>query len=131
MSMVLSDRADSSPGGTTRSSGNGVGLSNPQLAQGRRSMLDLVNQLHSTGSVLKFVCPCFYPTDHSCSSSNAVCNSTLIFPKLPSLVHRVLESLCSLNPYPESLCPVQLGPVHGTQSSFLYQFLSYITSTNF
>ena len=56
---------DSSPdldlGG--RSSGNGVGLSNPQLAQGRRTMLDLVNRLHSTGSV--FVCPWFYPTDLS------------------------------------------------------------------
>lgn len=27
----------------------GVGLSNPQLSQGRRRMLDLVNRLHSTG----------------------------------------------------------------------------------
>ena len=36
------------------SSGNGVGLSNPQLAQGRRTMLDLVNRLHSTGSVFSF-----------------------------------------------------------------------------
>ena len=45
---VLSDRSNSSSSGP---SGNGVGLSNPQLAQGRRSMLDLVNRLHSTGSV--------------------------------------------------------------------------------
>ena len=29
----------------------GVGLSNPQLSQGRRRMLDLVNRLHSTGLV--------------------------------------------------------------------------------
>jgi len=29
----------------------GVGLSNPQLSQGRRMMLDLVNRLHSTGSL--------------------------------------------------------------------------------
>ena len=29
----------------------GVGLSNPQLSQGRRRMLDLVNKLHSTGCV--------------------------------------------------------------------------------
>ena len=56
-------------GGRSRSSGNGVGLSNPQLAQGRRAMLDLVNRLHSTGSV--FICPRFYPTDSSCSSFNA------------------------------------------------------------
>jgi len=27
----------------------GVGLANPQLSQGRRRMLDLVNKLHSTG----------------------------------------------------------------------------------
>jgi hypothetical protein len=27
----------------------GVGLSNPQLSQGRRRMLDLINRLHSTG----------------------------------------------------------------------------------
>lgn len=27
----------------------GVGLSDPQVAQGRRRMLDLVNRLHSTG----------------------------------------------------------------------------------
>jgi hypothetical protein len=33
----------------------GVGLSNPQLSQGRRRMLDLVNRLHSTGSVSSFV----------------------------------------------------------------------------
>jgi Dynamin family len=39
------------------SSSNGVGLSNPQLAQGRRTMLDLVNRLHSTGSVI--VCKLF------------------------------------------------------------------------
>jgi len=32
----------------------GVGLSNPQLSQGRRRMLDLVNRLHSTGSVLYY-----------------------------------------------------------------------------
>ena len=38
---------------------SGVGLSNPQLAQGRRTMLDLVNRLHSTGSV--FVENYFYP----------------------------------------------------------------------
>lgn len=31
------------------SAGPGVGLSNPQLSQGRRRMLDLVNRLHSTG----------------------------------------------------------------------------------
>ncbi|KAF8991466.1 P-loop containing nucleoside triphosphate hydrolase protein [Cyathus striatus] len=30
-------------------SSDGVGLSNPQLSQGRRRMLDLVNKLHSTG----------------------------------------------------------------------------------
>ncbi|KIY53536.1 hypothetical protein FISHEDRAFT_33028 [Fistulina hepatica ATCC 64428] len=29
--------------------GQGVGLSNPQLSQSRRSMLDLINRLHSTG----------------------------------------------------------------------------------
>ena len=47
------DSTNSSPGlgGDGRSGGNGVGLSNPQLAQGRRTMLDLVNRLHSTGSV--------------------------------------------------------------------------------
>lgn len=58
MSLAQSDNdsTDSSPdlglanGG--RSSGNGVGLSNPQLAHGRRTMLDLVNRLHSTGSVI-------------------------------------------------------------------------------
>ena len=31
---------------------DGVGLSNPRLSQSRRRMLDLVNKLHSTGSVL-------------------------------------------------------------------------------
>ena len=47
------DTTNSSPGldGGGRSGENGVGLSNPQLAQGRRTMLDLVNRLHSTGSV--------------------------------------------------------------------------------
>ena len=49
------DSTNSSPGlgggGRSGASGNGVGLSNPQLAQGRRTMLDLVNRLHSTGSV--------------------------------------------------------------------------------
>ena len=29
-----------------------VGLSDPQLSQGRRRMLDLVNRLHSTGSII-------------------------------------------------------------------------------
>ena len=32
--------------------GVGVGLSNPKLSHGRRKMLDLVNKLHSTGSVI-------------------------------------------------------------------------------
>ena len=128
MSTVLLDHANSSPGGT---SGNGVGLSNPQLAQGRRSMLDLVNRLHSTGSV--YICPCFYPTDLSCSSSNPVCKSTSIYPRLLSSVHRVLESLPSLNPYPESLCLAQLGPVHGNMHSsfFCINPLTSLTSTNF
>ena len=117
MSQLESDysSSDSSPdlglGRRSSGNGNGVGLSNPQLAHGRRTMLDLVNRLHSTGSV--FVCPCLDPTDSS-SSFNAVCKSTLIFLKLLSLVHRVLESRRSLNLYPESLCLVQLGPVHGT-----------------
>ena len=31
-----------------------VGLSDPQLSQGRRRMLDLVNRLHSTGSIISF-----------------------------------------------------------------------------
>jgi hypothetical protein len=35
----------------------GVGLSNPQLSQGRRMMLDLVNRLHSTGSLSSFILP--------------------------------------------------------------------------
>ena len=30
----------------------GIGLSNPKLNNGRRKMLDLVNKLHSTGSVI-------------------------------------------------------------------------------
>ena len=29
-----------------------VGLSDPHLSQGRRRMLDLVNRLHSTGSII-------------------------------------------------------------------------------
>ena len=45
----------SSSGSLSQSSDNGVGLSNPQLAQGRRTMLDLVNRLHSTGSVYLIV----------------------------------------------------------------------------
>ena len=45
----------SSSGSLSQSSDDGVGLSNPQLAQGRRTMLDLVNRLHSTGSVYLIV----------------------------------------------------------------------------
>ena len=30
----------------------GIGLSDPELSQDRRVMLDLVNRLHSTGSVI-------------------------------------------------------------------------------
>ena len=37
-----------------------VGLSNPQLSQGRRRMLDLVNRLHSTGLVGCFFIACFF-----------------------------------------------------------------------
>ena len=33
--------------------GNGVGLSDPQLSHGRRTMLDLVNRLHSTGYAIR------------------------------------------------------------------------------
>lgn len=35
----------------TRASAVGVSLSNPQMSQSRRKMLDLVNRLHSTGYV--------------------------------------------------------------------------------
>ena len=34
----------------------GVGLSDPQVAQGRRRMLDLVNRLHSTGWAVLLFC---------------------------------------------------------------------------
>jgi hypothetical protein len=37
---------------TSTEEGPGVGLSNPQLSQGRRRMLDLVNRLHTTGYVV-------------------------------------------------------------------------------
>lgn len=43
---------DAGVGGQS-TNGNGVGLSNPQLAHGRRTMLDLVNRLHSTGSIIR------------------------------------------------------------------------------
>ena len=36
----------------------GVGLSNPQLSQGRRKMLDLVNKLQSTGYALNSLSVC-------------------------------------------------------------------------
>ncbi|KAF8805211.1 hypothetical protein BYT27DRAFT_7258317 [Phlegmacium glaucopus] len=50
----MSDHTSTSPDlnvavGGQSTNGNGVGLSNPQLAYGRRTMLDLVNRLHSTG----------------------------------------------------------------------------------
>ena len=118
------DSTKSSPDLGGWSKGNGVGLSNPQLAQGRRTVLDLVNRLHSTGFV--FVCPYFILTDFSCSPCNAVCKS-IDLPKLLSWVHR---SLRLLKLYPESLCLVQLGPVHGMQSLVLHQF-PYLTSANF
>ena len=51
--MFDSDDASSETSGSVRIDradvDGGVGLSNPQLSQGRRRMLDLVNRLHSTG----------------------------------------------------------------------------------
>jgi hypothetical protein len=50
-SLQLTEDPPSGGGGSSgpANTGTAVGLSNPQLSQGRRRMLDLVNRLHTTG----------------------------------------------------------------------------------
>jgi hypothetical protein len=48
--MSTPSSSDTSFASVTVDDASGVGLSDPQLSQGRRRMLDLVNRLHSTGS---------------------------------------------------------------------------------
>ena len=95
----------------------GVGLSNPQFSQGRRRMLDLVNRLHSTGSVFFFLFTFFFV--FSCSSTGAVFRSTLTFLKLLSSVNRVLGSRLSSKQSPALLCLGLLELVLG-QGSPIY-----------
>ena len=84
-----------------------VGLSDPQLSQGRRRMLDLVNRLHSTGSIIVF-----FVFTYS-SSVATVSRSILTFPKLPSSANRALGSRLLLKQSLALHFPGLQEPVHG------------------
>jgi hypothetical protein len=50
--MQLPDGTDSDEISLENDRHGGIGLCDPELSQRRRDMLDLVNRLHSTGSVI-------------------------------------------------------------------------------
>ena len=91
----------------------GVGLSNPQLSQGRRRMLDLVNRLQTTGLAFFLPLSIFF---FVCSSTSTVSRLTLTFLKLPSSANRVLGSHRSLKLSLVSPCLGRQGLVLGKPS---------------
>ena len=96
-----------------------VGLSDPQLSQGRRRMLDLVNRLHSTGSIISL----FFFFLAQRSLAVAVSRLTLTFPKLPSSANRVLGSRLLLRQFLGLHCLGPQEPVLGMISSFFSRVL--------
>ncbi len=59
MSGYDTDSDTSNSGFSHSAEEDGVGLANPALSHSRRRLLDLINRLHSTGSVVFLVSPTF------------------------------------------------------------------------
>ena len=91
----------------------GVALSNPKLSHGRRKMLDLVNKLHSTGSVIH------HSELEPRIDINIGFKSTLIYLKLRLSVLRAPASHRLLNRFQESLFHELLGRARGMQLTSL------------
>ena len=102
-----------------------VGLSDPQLSQGRRRMLDLVNRLHSTGLIIS------YFIVFIAHRLFAVSRSTSTFLKLLSSANRALGSRLLLKQFLGLHCLGPQEPVPGMTSSFFTCLVCKITCTTY